>query len=266
MPNAKELLRRLLLRLPVCLLCRQGHALLLLGRAKRLPVALLIDVPQSLPGCKVLLLRQNGLGNATAITTKSAAANLLTKHALPFLLLLLPQSLIGGLRHSFGERRHISADIQAAGRDLPRTSKAKTRCHTLIRLGRSLGASNVLSRRSLQWRGSRLTAINVLRGRLIIRLGLGCTTKQCRTGSLIIRLRGASSLADIGDTSHLCGGERSDKLAAIWGEGLLRDLFGASIYRIISGQNLWRDGYRGGTCAALTTTAHDASFQPPVWA
>ena len=231
-----------------------------------MPIALLVDVPKSLSGGKVLLLGQIGLGNPPAITTKGAATDLLTKDALALLLLLLPQSLIGGLRHSFSVGRHIGADIQSARRDLTRASKAKTRGHALIRLASSLGASDVLSRSSLQRRGSRLSAVDVLRGRLIIRLGLRCTTKQRRTGSLIIGLRGASGLADIGNASLLRLGKRSDKLAAIRGKALLGDILRASIYRIIPGQNLWRDGYRGGTCAALTTTAHDASFQPPVWA
>ena len=256
----------LLLRLPVGLLGLQSHALLLLGRAKRLPIALLVDVPQSLRGSKVLLLGQSRLGNLPAIATEGATANLLTKHPLTLLLLLLPQSLEGGLRYCFSIGRHISADIQAARRDLPRASKAKTRCHALIGGRASLGGSNVLRSRSLQRRSSRLTTIKTLRSRLIIGLRLGRTAKQSSPGSLIIGLRGASSLAYISNASLLRFGKRSNKLPAIWCKWLLRDLLSTSIYRIISGQNLWRDGYRRGTCAALTTTGHDASFQPPVWA
>ena len=372
--DAEELLGSLLLRLPVGLFSLQGHALLLLGCAKRLPIALLIDVPQRLRGGEVLLLGQIGLGNAPAITTEGASADLIANNFLLLLLLLLPQSLESGLRHSLSVGRHIGRDIQPAGRDLPRASKAKScrkplvwlraslgacnvlgsrrlewrsrrlpsikalqgsagkalrltgtsskgllgstqvwlrsslglrdvfssralkrrrRCLTTIKalqgsarkrlglssatgkrllrrpeVGRSaaLGAGNVLGRRSLQRRCRCLTTIEALCGRLIIGLRLGRAAKQSSTGSLIIGLRGASGLADIGNASLLRLGKRSDKLAAIRGKALLGNILRASIYRVIPGQNLWRYRYRGSACAALTAAAHDASFQPPVWA
>jgi hypothetical protein len=176
--NTEELIGRLLLRLPIGLLGLQSHALLLLGRAKRLPIALLVDISHCLTSGKVLLLRQDRLGNFPAITAEGARSNLIAHDLLLLLLLLLPQCLIGRLRHRFGVRRHIGADIQAAWRNLPRASKTKTRGHTLIRLRGSLGAGNVLSRRSLQWRRRCLTTVESLRGPLIIRLGLRRAAKQ----------------------------------------------------------------------------------------
>jgi hypothetical protein len=242
--NAEELLRRLLLRLPVGLLSLQRHALLLLGSAKRLPIALLIDVPKRLGRGKVLLLRQIGLGDLAAITTKGAAADLVPNDLLLFLLLLLPQSLISRLRHSFSVGRHIRPDIQAARRYLPRTSQAIPGGQSLIRLRASLGASNVLGSRSLERRRRRLTTIKALRGLLIIRLRLRRAAKQRSAGALIIGLSHTSGLTDIGNPGLLGAGKRSNKLPAIWRKRYLGDCFSPRIDRIIPGENFRRYRYR----------------------
>ena len=189
-------------------------------------------------------MRQIGLGDPATITTKGAAANLIPNDPLLFLLLLLPQSLIGRLRHSFSIGRHIRPDIQAARRYLPRTSQAIPGGQGLIRLRASLGASNVLGSRSLQWRRRRLTAGESLRGSLIIRLRLRRAAKQRSAGALIIGLSHTSGLTDIGNTSLLGAGKRSNKLPAVWRKRLLSDFFSPRIDGIVPGKNFRRYGYR----------------------
>ena len=85
--DGKRLLRELLLRCTVCLLCCQIDALLLLERAKSLPVTALQEICECLLIGEVLLIGKVCLCNASAVAAESTGPEtmLKAKKMIPYL-------------------------------------------------------------------------------------------------------------------------------------------------------------------------------------